>query len=68
MDSVFKNSDKLVYNQTQFEIGIIHFFSIPISGGYIVFFTTSSERNESFDFVYFLIFPIQVFNEICSLT
>ena len=43
----------------QFEIGIAHFFSISISERYTVFLTASSEGNESFDFVYFLIFPFR---------
>ena len=43
----------------QFEIGIVHFFSISISERYTVFFTASSEGNDSFDFVYFLIFPFR---------
>ena len=35
------------------------FFSISISDRYTIFFTASSEGNESFDFVYFLIFPFR---------
>ena len=42
----------------QSEIGIVHFFSISISERYM-FFTASSEGNESFDFVYFLIFTFR---------
>ena len=56
LDSVFKNKHKLVHNPPQFEIGIVHFFSISISEEYTVFFTASSEGNESFEFAYFLIF------------
>ena len=37
----------------------VHFFSISISDRYTIFFTASSEGNESFDFVYFLIFPFR---------
>ena len=43
----------------QLGIGIVHFFSISISERYTVFFMASSERNESFDLVYFLIFSFK---------
>ena len=43
----------------QFEIDIVHFFSTSIGERYMVFFMVSSEGNESFDFVYFLIFPFR---------
>ena len=41
----------------QLVIGIVHFFSISIKDRYTIFFTASSDGNESFDLVYFLIFP-----------
>ena len=59
LDSVFKYKHKLVHNQSPAIIGCVHFFSISISERYTVFFTASSEGNESFDFVYFLIFPFR---------
>ena len=31
LNSVFKHKHKLIHNQAQFEIGIVHFFSISIS-------------------------------------
>ena len=43
----------------QLVIGIVHFFSISIKEWYTIFFTASSEGNESFDLVYFLIFPFR---------
>ena len=60
LGSVAKDNDKLLHNQAQLEIGIVHFFSISISEKYTLFFMASSERDESFDFVYFLVFLVQV--------
>ena len=50
LDSVFKNKHKLVRNQSPVMNKLCPF---PLNlHRYIVFFTVSSEGNESFDFVY----------------
>ena len=60
LDSVFKSKHKLIHNQAPVMNRLFpFFFSISISERYTVFFTASSEGNESFDFAYFLIFPFR---------
>ena len=57
---MFKHKDKLVYNQASVMNRLCPFF-FSLSGleGYTVFFIVLSGGNESFDLVYFLVFPFK---------